>query len=345
MIKNNRKHIQLINDAELEALYACPQFIDEEREFYFFLTEQELKLLDQYTQPQTKQSFILQLGYFRAKHLFFNLKSDKAAILCDIHHIARRYAIGNVNQDFSQWKIGRDSLRQQQAIILALYDYRVWSVEFKPAVFFHLNYLIKLFPKGNDTMRELLVFFEKERITLPSYRVIQDMFTKIFSTERERLNAILLTLPDNIQTKLEVLIKNDDGLTQLNVMRYDQKDFKYRSINQEVKKVRSLSELYAFGKTFIPTLALSTNAVRYYASLVEQYPASRLRKLNKSQQWLYALCFVVYRYQMFAENLITSFMMHAKVLIADGADYSTKQEDEHEEKFKAEFPSLAQFLT
>lgn len=345
MAKNDGRYIQLLNNAELEALYAPPQLNDEEREFYFFLNEQELKLLDQYTQPQTALSFILQLGYFRAKHLFFDLNKNKTSLLDDIHHIARRYGCCDVGDDLSQFKIGRDSLRDQKRVILDLFNYRKWSVELAPAVCAHLSYLVKLFPKGNDTMRELLVFFEKERITLPSYRVIQDMFTESFSAEKDRLDKILLQLSDNIQTKLEALIKNNDGLTQLNIMRYDQKDFKYHSIRDEVKKARSLSELYSFAKTFIPELTLSTNAVRYYASLVEQYPASRLRKLNKSQQWLYVLCFVFYRYQVFIENLITSFMMHVKVLISDGVDYANKKEDENDEKIKAEFPNLAQFLT
>lgn len=345
MAKNDCWRIQLLNDAELEALYALPQLNDEEREFYFFLSEQELKLLDQYTEPQTILSFILQLGYFRAKHLFFDLNKNKTLILNDIHHIAKRYGGCDIGDDLSQFKIGKDSLRHQKRAILDLFHYREWSVELKPVVCAHLSYLVKLFPKGNDTIRELLVFFDKERITLSSYRVIQDMVTKIFSAEKDRLDKIVLQLPENIQTKLDALIKNNEGLTQLNIMRYDQKDFKYHSIRDEVKKAQSLSELYSFVKTFIPELTLSTNAVRYYATLVEQYPASRLRKLNKAQQWLYVLCFVFYRYQVFMENLITSFMIHVKILISDGAEYANKKEDEHDEKIKAEFPNLAQFLT
>ena len=171
------------------------------------------------------------------------------------------------------------------------------------------------------------------------------MFTEIFSAEKERLNNILEKLPDNIQIKLEGLIKNDDGLTQLNIMRYDQKDFKYHSIRDEVKKARSLSELYSFSKTFLPELSLSTNAVRYYASLVEQYTAAWLRKLNKPQQWLYVLCFAFYRYQVFINNLIISFMIHVKLLMSEGADYAKIREVEHTENIKTEFPSLVQFLT
>ncbi len=335
--------IELLNNAEFEDLYALPKFTDEEREIYFFLDEKESQLLDQYKKPNTKLYFILQLGYFRAKNLFFNL--DLNVIADDINHIIKRYSLGNFGKKFPQLTVWKESLRQQKLAILNLFHFREWSVELKPMACAHLSYLIKLFPKGNDTIRELIVFFEKERITLPSYRVIQDMFTEAFSEEKERLNHILGQLPDNIQTKLEALIKNDDGLTQLNVMRYDQKDFKYHSIRDEVKKAHSFSELYIFGKTFIPKLSLSTNAVRYYASLVEQYTAAWLRKLNKPQQWLYLLCFSFYRYQVFINNLITSFMIHVKLLMSEGADYAKIKEEEHNKNIKTEFPSLAKFLT
>jgi len=60
MNKINQR-IELLNNAELEDLYSLPQFTDEEREYYFFLNEQELKLLDQYKKPQTK----LYLGFYK----------------------------------------------------------------------------------------------------------------------------------------------------------------------------------------------------------------------------------------------------------------------------------------
>lgn len=335
--------IQLLSNAELEELYSLPQFTDNEREVYFFMDEQECQRLDQYKKPLAKIYFILQLGYFRAKNLFFTL--NPGLIIDDIVHIAKRYSLGDFNKKLSQVKIWKESLRQQKSDILALFHYREWSIELRSATCTHLADLVKLFPKGNDTIRELLVFFEKERITLPSYRVIQDMFTEVFSVEKDRLNAMMTQLPENIQLKLDTLIKNDNGLTQLNVMRYDQKDFKYHSIKNEVKKVRFLSELHAFGKKFTPALELSTNTIRYYATLVEQYTASRLRKLNKPQQSLYVLCFVFYRYQVFIDNLITSFMIHVKLLMSEGVDYAKEKEDEYIEAIKKELPNLAQFLT
>lgn len=335
--------VELLNNAELEELYSLPQFTDEEREYYFFIDEKEYQLLDQYKKPLAKLYFILQLGYFRAKNLFFTL--DPNSVADDIAHIAKRYSLGDFNKKLSQLKIWKESLRQQKLDILALFHYREWSIELRSATCTHLADLVKLFPKGNDTIRELLVFFEKEHITLPSYRVIQDMFTEVFSLEKDRLNNIMSQLPENIQLKLDELIKNEDGLTQLNVMRYDQKDFKYRSIRNEVKKIQFLSELHAFGKTFIPGLALSTNAVRYYASLVEHYTASRLRKMNKPQQTLYVLCFAFYRYLVLIDNLITSFMIHVKLLMSEATDYAKKKEDEYIEAIKKELPNLSQFLT
>ncbi|MCP4474299.1 MAG: hypothetical protein GY821_06985 [Gammaproteobacteria bacterium] len=68
------------------------------------------------------------------------------------------------------------------------------------------------------------------------------------------------------------------------IIRTDQKDFNYRSIRSELKKVNQLTALYQASQTWLPSLQLSDNAVRYCAMLTEQYNASRLRKLSQSQQ-------------------------------------------------------------
>jgi hypothetical protein len=119
------------------------------------------------------------------------------------------------------------------------------------------------------------------------------MFTQSFANERDRLDRLILLMPHGQQKQLSELIDREDGITQLNIIRADQKNFTYTAISAEVEKALGLEGLYKFAKGFLPTLLLSKNAIRYYADIAEQYAASRLRRLGKPQQWLHALCFII----------------------------------------------------
>jgi TnpA family transposase len=143
---------------------------------------------------------------------------------------------------------------------------------------------------------------------------------------------------------LSELITKGDGITPLNILRFDQKNFSYTAICNEANKALEITELYTFAKAFLPTLLLSKNAIRYYAELAEQYASSRLRRLNKQQQWLQVLCFVYHRYQQIMDSLITSFMYHTRDIENDGNEYAESEDKEHRSGLKVDFPRLAKFL-
>lgn len=88
----------------------------------------------------------------------------------------------------------------------------------------------------------------------------------------------------------------------------------------------------------------SKNAIRYYADVAEQYAASRLRRLSKPQQWLYALCIVYHRYQQIMDNLIVSFCYHTRAIMDAGKTYASMAHMEHSSKVVTDFPKLAKFL-
>jgi hypothetical protein len=127
-------------------------------------------------------------------------------------------------------------------------------------------------------------------------------------------------------------------------VRYDQKNFKYVAPRAEVDKALAIAQLYRFAKDFLPNLLLSKNAIRYYADLADQYAASRLRRLNKPQQWLQVLCFVYYRYQQIMDNLITSFMYHTRNIMNNGKVYADKEMADHNSGLTVDLPKLAKFL-
>ena len=63
--------LKILSDDEIDALYGRPRFTQEERVEYFTLSAQEKVALAQLHSLKSKVFFILQLGYFKARRMFF----------------------------------------------------------------------------------------------------------------------------------------------------------------------------------------------------------------------------------------------------------------------------------
>lgn len=336
----NIKRFYLLSESEVTDLYARPDFNSDERELYFEMNQAELDAMRHYSTTKTRVSFILQLAYFKAKHQFFNfefedVRSDVEYVLSKFFKITDAKLLG---------RITRLRLSMQKQVILNLFGYQDFSAKQSDLVVTHLAELLRYYPKGHDTFRQLLVYLDKQKIVIPSYRNFQDLFTRAFSTENERLSQLVMLIPEAQQEDLMELIIREDGVSKLNIIRSDQKNFQYTAIRNEVDKASKIANLYEFSKTFLSTLKLSKNVIRYYADLAEQYAASRLRRLSKPQQLLQTLCFIHHRFQQIMDNLITSFMYHTRSIIDAAKTYSDKAMAEHSAALVIDLPKLARFL-
>lgn len=337
---NNIKRICLLSEAEINDLYARPDFNDDERKLYFAINELERDALKNYSNVRTRVYFILQLGYFKAKQQFFKFSFED--VRDDVEYILSNFHIENPSN--LSGVISRNYIDQQKSYILKLFDYQDWYTIHREQTQGYICELLRFYPKSHSALRQLLNYLDSKQIIVPTYRTLQDMFSAAFSAEEKRIDQVILSMPLSIQGQLSSLINRTDGISQLNILRADQKDFQYTAIRAEVDKAEEIADLYEFAKIFIPTLKLSKNAVRYYADIAEQYAAFRLRQLSKPQQWLHVICFVYHRYQQIMDNLITSFMYHIRTIMEAGKAYAGIAMMEHSASVVADFPKLAQFL-
>jgi hypothetical protein len=340
MNKKQKTRINLLSTTEIDELYSIPIFNKKDRELFFALSNSDYKLLDEYRTQKLKIYFILQLGYFRATQQFYNFEFDE--VLEDVSYLINKYFIPS--QNTLNDKPHRKSIKDQQTIILKLYDYIDWSTTLAPQVMEHLLELIRYYPKGSNALRELFKYFQNKAIVIPKYRTLQDIFSKAFSAEEVRLNNIISSIPENIKQQLQEVANNSETIKQLSIIRCDQKDFQYTAVMLEIKKAQELAELYQFCKSFIPQLGISKNSIRYYAELVENYYASRLRKMNELQQQLYLICFIYNRYQQIMDNLIATFQYHMNSILEGAKDYANDAALKYSASLVLDFPKLAQFL-
>ena len=340
MNKNQKTRIILLSNAEIDELYSLPTFNKKDRETFFALSNSDYKLLDEYRTQKLKIYFILQLGYFRTTQQFYNFKFED--ILDDVSYLINKYFDQSKNTLTD--KPHRASIKDQQNIILKLHNYIDWSPGLAGQIMDHLLELIRYYPKGSSALRELFKYFQSECIVIPKYRALQDIFSKTFNLEEARLNNIMSLIPESIKHQLQEVANNGDAIKQLNVIRCDQKDFQYTAVQLEVQKAQEIAELYQFCKTFIPRLGISKNGIRYYAELVENYYASRLRKMGELQQQLYLVCFIYNRYQQFMDNLIATFQYHMNSILEGATDYANDAALQYSSSLTLDFPKLAEFL-
>lgn len=241
----NTKHIYLLSNAEITDLYALPDFNRHEQVLYFTLNKQELDVLNHYSNTKTRVYFILQLGYFKAKQQFF--KFDLKDVSTDIDYILSTFF--TVTKIALSGCISRHYINQQKNDILMLLSYQDWSSKSKSQIESHICELLRHYPKGHDALRQLLGYLDNQQIVIPSYATLQDMFTIAFSTEEKRLNSLLFSIPQIQQKQLSALINNKGGINQLNIIRTDQKDFKYTAVRAEVKKAQGIADYMNLPKT------------------------------------------------------------------------------------------------
>jgi hypothetical protein len=188
------KRIQLLSDSEIADIYNRPDFNSDERELYFSIHDaREIDLLNRYSNIKTRVYFILQLGYFKAKQQFYKFNLEEVRV--DVEYVLHYYNY-DTKSDLSG-QISRDYFAQQKKNIIELFDYKEWTPEYTNQIKSHICELIRYYPKSHGALRQLLNYFDNNKIIIPSYRTMQDMFTAAFVEEENRLSKLISEIPDD----------------------------------------------------------------------------------------------------------------------------------------------------
>jgi hypothetical protein len=297
------KRLTILSQDEVRALFAVPNFSDEEREFYFSLDPDETLIFESFRQIGSMLLFLLQLGYFKASHQFFVFPWSDAGMDCD--YLMKRYFLGESTPDS---KPSKNTRLAQQRIILQCHNFQRFGQPQQRMLMGKAEQLAKIHVQPRFLLTELLRILDTERITVPGYSTLQKIIGVTISEEQKRLNAsISFGVTEDIKNALTTLLTVGDSFYQLTALKKRAKDFRLKEIRQEIEKHGSIQTLYEFSHRFLPTLGISNENIRYYASLAEYYPVHRLQNMPEHQGQLYLLCYVVQCFEQISDNLIVSF--------------------------------------
>ena len=115
------KWLRILDDEEIADLYARPVFTPDERRLYFALSQPEQDSLELFEAGPSRLAFLLQLGYFKAKHLFFSFEFHEVAE--DVQYLPVQQGEPHGRLD-SLAPLNKRTLLKQRRVILALCGYR-----------------------------------------------------------------------------------------------------------------------------------------------------------------------------------------------------------------------------
>ena len=76
-MKRNTKRLSILSSLEAFAFYGLPDFDEEQRSTYFVFEEQEWNLILTFHSLHTQAYCAVQIGYFKAKKIFFRISLNK----------------------------------------------------------------------------------------------------------------------------------------------------------------------------------------------------------------------------------------------------------------------------
>jgi TnpA family transposase len=327
------KRLSILSDLEEFAFYGFPDFDDEQRLTYFEFNESELALIGQSPSLEAKVHAALQLGYFKAKHIFFRLSLQKIP-QADLHFVMSHYF---QHKTLDKFTITKHEYYTQRECIAKFFGYSLWSNEALLKLQDRAQCSVKLDISPNFIAHELLAFLTTQKIIRPGYSTLQKIVSSTLTQERQRLKTCLqqLLTTEN-QQNLKQLIENENTLSELAALKQDAKSFGSTMMGIECKKHDVLQPLHDLAKTLLPALAISRQNIAHYASLANYYTINDLARMHEMQAYLYLLCYVFQRYQQISDNLVDAFNFQVKKLEkeikikadsyeSDGSDNQDKQ--------------------
>ncbi|OYE01953.1 Tn3 family transposase [Nostoc sp. 'Peltigera membranacea cyanobiont' 232] len=308
-VTRKEKRLKILATDEIESIYNRPYFTQAEQIEYFTLSQLDLEIVEGFGSIKSQVYFIIQLGYFRAKHLFFVFTLDEV----------ERDFLYIIEQHFNSKQIGgikvidKQTRLKQQRLILKLHRYRLCGKEERLDLEQKAQQSAKIYSKPIYVFRELINYLTDQQIVIPGYSLMQDIVSRALTAEHNRLTKIIHERLQTSETEaFEKLLEDSPGLYEITQLKQEPKDFSLKEIKCEIHRGDKLHFFYKIAQNLLPEMGISNESIKYYAALVGYYSVARLKQLNKWTAYIYIICFAHHRYQQHSDNLINCLISRVR---------------------------------
>ncbi len=186
------RRLKILDRQEIRNIFEIPNFTMEEHFEYFSLTGQEKDFLDGLRSLTSKIYFILQTGYFKARHLFFNFEFGDVPE--DVAYILQNHFPNRELAEVESFRtVAKNTRLNGQQALVGFYQYQ-WCddiqrqmIEEKARAFARIS------SKPIYIFREIVSLLQEKCIILPGYSSLQDIVGQALIYEQNRLSDLLST--------------------------------------------------------------------------------------------------------------------------------------------------------
>lgn len=318
------KRLQILRKDEISAIFGMPQFNFTEQIHFFqlqknFLSDLNLSKTNR-NNKSAKLYFILQYGYFKARHQFFNI--DYKNVRSDVSFIMKNFM---PTHSFPHKLPSRQIRRNARNKILELMKFSDDTEKTELLVLKKAGDLAKVTQNLSEIFDEIIKYLEIKKFVLPSYSRLQDLIGAALKLEEDRLIQLVNAhIKKRTRESIETLFQHDESFYQITALKFDAKSFKTSEMTEEIRKLALCKPIYEFAKQFLPKSMLSRRMIDHYSDLAKLYTVKRLSRLPKELSYFYLICYVNSRCEQLTNNLIQGFMYYVDKYYDDGNKFAEK---------------------
>lgn len=300
--------LKILSVNQEKELYDTPRYSKEEQNINFEIGEDIQCLLSNFSSVQSKIFFILQLGYFRSKAMFWStnklLKNTG-----DLTFICTKY-FPTAYRNFANYKLPDNNRLLQQKIILEMFGYHRLGVNNSSLLQEELQRLVKINVRPIYILGAVVQFLESNRILLPGYSVLQNMIGKYIQKENLRLQDAILELlsTEQVQQIDQLIYERTSFFHSLTLLKRDPKNFSHNQIKELVKQKESIAKFNLHKFDLEEVLNISWQNINYYGRLIDYYSMHDIKTMKRGNAYFLIYCFLYTKYRRINDYLVQMFL-------------------------------------
>ncbi len=309
--------LKILGHLERETFDAPPIFKTEERKKFFTLPAGLNLVRETLRTPTNQVFFILQAGYFRNRHRFFENQFRPA----DIAFVADRCQIPAAQVNLSNYP--KQTLLRHQQLILDYLGFHKLDENNRNQINEEVARLVRLVVRPSNIFWEIINYFRQLKIVVPSYNRLAVIISRQLQNYEKQLQTIIgKNLNDRQKQLLDALLEKKTAENNLTDEELAAPDFRFHltrlkrtfqtnkpaDIKANLADWQTLQTIYRECGELIAELNLGSAAVRYYAKFVRHARILQLTRRNRNETYLYLLAFIAFQTFRRQDLLIDSLL-------------------------------------
>ena len=310
MAKTFGKRIEILSDSEISELYSVPAMTESDRQYFFSLNDSELAIFESRDSVQMKVYFVLLLGYFKFKPITWNFTLSQ--VKDDLDYILQLYL---PNKKLPRKGLSRPQKTRIYQLVFELEGYRSFDNIMHAALIQQAEDQATICVEPRHIFDECIDFLAYKKTPIPSYSRLQKVVSSALQSEQHRTETLLHSqMPKKLTSKIEQIISSEGSVSLLTTIKTLPKDFTRKELTKELMSFKFIKEIYPIVTKVIEKLRLSKKNIDYYASLVDFYTITKLRRFSFETSALYIICYLHQRYKQINDNFVNAFIYHVRKL-------------------------------